>query len=178
MFSCTKVTRNKLHSFSKISVDVISLLYFKMSLHGHFFNFLIEEVLLGWRGCWVKEISWFASHDQFPGRLATQGHLCVFHSCCLTHQLGKSDLCQSGLVQVFGGCIPPVPREISRTVVHPSLLGSAMVHVVLLDFSLRCAFGGWWNAISAQIALEFMWNVSIHSRSLAMSSDGEVLLHG
>ena len=30
MFSCTQVRRNKLHSFSKISADVFSLLYFKM----------------------------------------------------------------------------------------------------------------------------------------------------
>ena len=36
---------------------------------------------------------------------------------------------------------PRVPREISRTVVHPSPLGSAMVYVVLLEFSSRCAFG-------------------------------------
>ena len=63
MFSCTKVWRNKLHSFSKISADVFSLLYFK-SLHSQSLNCLIEEVLLGWRGCklfwihgsWVQEI--------------------------------------------------------------------------------------------------------------------------
>ena len=36
---------------------------------------------------------------------------------------------------------PQMPREISRTVVHPSLLCSAMVYVVLLEFSSRCAFG-------------------------------------
>ena len=104
MFSCTKVRRNKLLSFSKISADVFSLLYFKMSLHSHLLNFFIEKILLGWRGCklfwicgsWVQEISWFAS--QFHGRCATQGHLCNSHRCCFAHQLGRSDLCHSGLV--------------------------------------------------------------------------------
>ena len=42
----------------------------------------------------------------------------------------------------FWRLYPRVPRETSRTVVHPSLLGSAMVYVVLLEFSSRCAFGG------------------------------------
>ena len=70
MFSCTKVRRNKLHPFNKISADVFSLRYFKRSLHSQFLNFLIGEVVRGWRGCklfwihgsWVQEISWFASH--------------------------------------------------------------------------------------------------------------------
>ena len=60
-------------------------MYFKMSLHSQFLNFLIEEVLLGWRGCklfwihgsWVQEICWFSSHGQFHGRLATEV-TCVF----------------------------------------------------------------------------------------------------
>ena len=31
---------------------------------------------------------------------------CVFfHRCCLAHQLSRSDLCPSGLVQNFGGCV-------------------------------------------------------------------------
>ena len=48
------------------------------------------------------EIPGSPSHGQFHGRFTTLGYLCVSHRCCLTHQLGKSDLCQSGLVQVFG----------------------------------------------------------------------------
>ena len=36
MFSCTKVMRNKLHPFSKISADVFSLSYFKVGLHRQF----------------------------------------------------------------------------------------------------------------------------------------------
>ena len=51
IFSCSKVRRNKLHTFSKILADVISLLYFKMSLHSQFLDFFIEKILLGWRGC-------------------------------------------------------------------------------------------------------------------------------
>ena len=86
MFSCTKVRKNKLHPFGKISADVFSLLYFKMCRHSQFLNFLTEEVLLGWRGCklfwipgsWVQEVSWSASHGQFHGRLATQRHLCFY----------------------------------------------------------------------------------------------------
>ena len=72
--------------------------------HSQFLNLFIEKVLFGWCGCqlfwihggWVREISWSPS---------TQSYLCVPHRCCLTHQLGRSDLCQSGLVQIFGGCI-------------------------------------------------------------------------
>ena len=56
VFSCTKVRWNKLHSFSNTSADVFSLLYFKVRLHSQFLNFLIEEVLLGWRGC---KLFWF-----------------------------------------------------------------------------------------------------------------------
>ena len=51
MFSCSKVRRNKLHPLSKISADVFSLLYFKMSSHSQFLDLSIPEVLLGWRGC-------------------------------------------------------------------------------------------------------------------------------
>ena len=39
------------------------------------------------------------------GVLPLEGHLCISHRCCLAHQVGRSDLCQSGLVQVVGGCI-------------------------------------------------------------------------
>ena len=41
-----------------------------------------------------------------------------------------------------------------------------------------CISWGWWKAMSAQIAFGFIWEVSIHSWSLEMTSDGEVLLHG
>ena len=119
MFSCTKVRRNKLRPFSKILADVFSLLSFKMSFHSQFLDFLVEEVLLGWRGYklfwihgrWVQEISWVSSHGQFHGRFATSGHLCISHRCCSAHQLGKSDLCQSGLVQVFWSLYPPECQE-------------------------------------------------------------------
>ena len=70
--SCMKVSRNKLHSFSKISADGL--------------------VCVRWT-------------FPFLGRLATQGHLCISHCCCHAHQLGRSDLCQSGLVLFFGVCI-------------------------------------------------------------------------
>ena len=75
-----------------------------MCFHSQFLNLFIEKVLFGWCGCqlfwihggWVREISWSPS---------TQSYLCVPHRCCLTHQLVRSDLCQSGLAQIFGGCI-------------------------------------------------------------------------
>ena len=100
-------------SVQQISADVFSLFDFKMSPHGQFLDLFIEEVLLGWRGCqlllihgsWVQEICWSSSDGQSHGRLTTWGHLCISHRCCLAHQLGRSDLYQSGLVQVFGGCI-------------------------------------------------------------------------
>ena len=38
--------------------------------------------------------------------------------------------------------------------------------------------GRWWKTIYAQIVLGFIWHVSVHSWSLEMTSDGEVLLHG
>ena len=114
MLSFTKVRRNTLHPFSKISADVFSLLFFKMSLHGQILNVLIEEVLLSWRGCtlfsihgtWIQEISWFASHGRFHGRLTTFGHLCISHRCCHAHQLGRSG---PGFWKLY----PPVPRETS-----------------------------------------------------------------
>ena len=39
---------------------------------------------------------------------------CVFLTvAALAHQLSRSDLCQSGLVQVLGGCIHKCQKEIS-----------------------------------------------------------------
>ena len=43
IFSCSKIWRTKLHLFSKISTDIFSLLNFKMSPHGQFLNFFIEQ---------------------------------------------------------------------------------------------------------------------------------------
>ena len=46
IFSCSKIGRNKLHPSSKISADIFSLLYFKVSSHGQFLNFFIEKSCL------------------------------------------------------------------------------------------------------------------------------------
>ena len=81
-----------------------------MSPHGQFLDLFIEEVLLGWRGrqlfwihgSWVQEISWSSSLGQFHGLLM---RLPVYFSPLLAHHLGRTNLCQSGLVQIFGGCI-------------------------------------------------------------------------
>ena len=74
-------------------------------------EFLIEKAcLVGggqlfWiHGSWVYEISWSPSHGKFQ-RFATQSYLCVCHRRCFTYQLGGCDLRQSGLVQIFRGCI-------------------------------------------------------------------------
>ena len=62
----------------------------------------------------------------------------------------------------------------------------SLVYVVLPEFPFRCAFGrmpasredgGKPDLHNAQIAFGFIWNVSIHSRILAITSDVEVLLH-
>ena len=113
MFSCSKVRRNTFHPFSKISTDIFSLLNFKVSSHGQFMNFFVEKILLAWCGCqllwihgsWVQEISSSSSHGQLHRRLTTSGYLGISHCRCLAHQLGSSDLCQSGLVQILGSCV-------------------------------------------------------------------------
>ena len=46
------------------------------------------------------------------GVLPLTGHLCTSHRCCLAHQLSRSDWCQSGLIQVFGGCIQSTSAKI------------------------------------------------------------------
>ena len=69
-FSHSKIGRNKLHPFSKISTSVFSLLDFEMRLHSQLLNFFIKKVLFGVCGCqlfwihgsWVHEISWSPFH--------------------------------------------------------------------------------------------------------------------
>ena len=46
IFSCSKIGRNKLHPFIKISTDIFSLLNFKVTPHGQFLNFFIEKTCL------------------------------------------------------------------------------------------------------------------------------------
>ena len=114
----------------------------------NFLKFLIEKILIGWCGCqllwihesWVQEISWLASHGQFHGRLDTSGHLCISHRCCLAHQLGMSDLCQSGLIQVLEAVSTSAKRFFlnSRTPIC-ARFGHGVCG--LLEFSSRCAFG-------------------------------------
>ena len=103
MFSCTKAGRNKLHSFSKISAEIFSLLNFKMSPHGQLLDFIIEDVFLGWRGCklfwihgsWVQEISWFSSHGQIPWasyHLKILGHVSLSPPCASIGRSGPDSL--------------------------------------------------------------------------------------
>ena len=161
-----------------------------MSPHGQFLDLFIEEVLLGWRGCqllwihgcWVQEISGSTSHGQFRGRLTTWGHLWISHSHCLAHQLGRSDLCQICLVQIFGGWSSKCQEKLlEQSYVHLSSVWSCGPVTSLFKVCMRwnaCMSRVWWKAMSTQIAFGFIWKVSINSWSLAMTSDGEVLLHG
>ena len=70
---------------------------------------------------------------------------------------------------------PRVPRETSWTIVHPSLLGSATVYVVLLEFSSRCAFDRMPACHEVSVRpyqhkspSDVIWNVSIHSWSFEL----------
>ena len=102
IFSCTKVRRNKLHPFSKISPDVFSLLFFKISPRSQF---------LDWRGCQLflelwKLVSrrslWFSSHGQFRGSFTTNVFLTV-----AALRINWAGVTRAKVVwsQVFGGCI-------------------------------------------------------------------------
>ena len=77
-----------------------------ISVHNQFLN----EILLGLRGCKL-----FLIHGDCPTNVlvCVQKFVCVAHRCCLGHQLGKNDLCQSGLVQIFEKLFPRVSTEIS-----------------------------------------------------------------
>ena len=85
-FSYSKIGRNKLHPFSKISVDVLSLLDFKVCLQSQLLNFFITKVLFGWCGCqlfWIHG-SCLRSHGLLPMAISI-GVLplrvaCVFHT--------------------------------------------------------------------------------------------------
>ena len=48
-------------------------------------------------------------------------------------------MCQSGLVQVFGGCIHECQEKLLEQSYTPSQLGFAMVHAVLSEVSSHCA---------------------------------------
>ena len=76
----------------------------------------------------------------FHRRLTTQGYLCVSDCCCLAHQLGRSDLCQSGLVQDFGGCIHECQEKFREQPNTQSQLGLAKEYVVLSEVSSHGAF--------------------------------------
>ena len=103
------------------------------------------------------------------GLLVTEGHMCISHRCCFAHQLSKGDLCQSGLVQVFGGCIHQCQKKfLEQPYTHFYSIRPWCMWLCWKSFrvvqSLECMqVVRWWTAISAQIAFGFMWNVSIHS---------------
>ena len=67
----------------------------------------------------------------------------------------------------------PISARFGQGVCGP--VGSLFSLCIRLE---ACISWGWWKATSAQIAFGFIWTVSIHSWSLEMTSDGEVLLHG
>ena len=149
-FFHSKVGKNKLHPFSKISASVLSLVDFKMSLHSQLLNLFIKDILVGVDVSCSGFMEAGSRRSLGPrpmgnsiGVLPLKGYLCVSHRCCLAHQLGKSDLCQSCLVQFFGGCINKCQEELleqSNTHLSSVWPGSARsfgksVHIV---HSIEC----------------------------------------
>ena len=182
----------KLCSFSKISADVFSLSYFMMNLENQFWNFLNEDVLLGWRGCKLLRIH---------GR-RIQKYLCVFvpwpinwtscHWKSLVHfspllscALSKQDLCVQELCgPCFGCCIHERQDNfLEHSYTHPcsvrpwcvSSCGNSRYDM----HSVKCqCVVGWRQEMFAQIAFGFISNVSIHSWNFARPVDEDLLLHG
>ena len=149
-FSHSKIGRNKLHSFCKISANIFSLLDFKMCLHSWLFDLLIQEILFGWCGCklfWIQG-SWVLRVT------------CAFQEWSVPEWSGP---------KFFEATSTRAERETSWTIVHQSQLDLAKECTVLLEVSLYCAFGRnpacHEDALSAQIAFGFIWKVSIHSWS-------------
>ena len=197
IFSCSKIGTNKLHPFSKISADVFSLLSFKVSLSWPIFwisswrrSYVVGvDVSLLWiRWSWVQEISWSSSHGPLHRRLTTSRLLGCFSlslPCAPTEQ--ECDLCQSALVQIPWSCVHECNKKnfLEQSYI-PSLLGLAMEYVVQSGVSSRCAFGQKacmsWRMVESRICTNrfriHVCNVSIHSWSFEITSDGDVLLRG
>ena len=119
----------------------------------------------------------------FHRRFATQSYLCVSNRSCFAHQLDRCILWQSSLVQILGGCIHEYREKLlEQSDTHLSSNWARSVRscrniLILCIRQHACVSWGWWTAMSAQFAFGFIWKVSIHSWSLEMTSDGEVLLH-
>ena len=150
MFSCIKVKRNKLHPCSMISADVFSLLYFKMSLHSQSIFEIPHRggpVFVGVhvrcsgimeagsrRSLGLRPMA--NSMEVLPLEVA-----CVFLTVAALRINWVRATCARLVWSRFLKAVSTSAKKKSWTVVHPFLLGSAMVYAVLLEFSSRCAFG-------------------------------------
>ena len=75
------------------------------------------------------------------GVLPLEVNLCISHRCCLAHQLGRSNLCQSGLVQVLGGWIHECQENfLEQSYTHLSSVRPWCMRS-LSEVSSHCAFG-------------------------------------